>query len=99
MSTIKRCFTSRFGTDGVIVEADYSQIEVVVQAFLSNDGQMKQDVHDGIDFHCKRLSFKLKEDYDEVYKKCYDKTHPDHKAYKRMRTHIKVFSFQKALEH
>lgn len=96
MSTIKRCFTSRFGDDGVIVEADYSQIEVVVQALLSGDLQMKQDVLDGIDFHCKRLAFKLNEDYNEVYTKCHDDTHPEHKKYKKMRKDIKIFSFQKA---
>jgi DNA polymerase I-like protein with 3'-5' exonuclease and polymerase domains len=96
MSTIKRCFTSRFGKDGVIVEADYSQIEVVVQAFLSGDEQMKQDILDGIDFHCKRLSFKLKEDYEDVVKKCKDETNADYGSYNKMRKHIKVFSFQKA---
>lgn len=96
MSTIKKCFVSRFGEDGVILEADYSQIEVVGQAFLSGDPQMQQDVKDGIDFHCKRLSFKLKEDYEEVLKKCKDDTNDYYKEYSKKRKHIKIFSFQKA---
>lgn len=96
MSTIKKCFISRFGDDGVIVEADYSQIEVVGQAFLSGDKQMKEDVRNGIDFHCKRLSFKLGEDYEELLIKCKDDTNDYYKEYSKKRKHIKVFSFQKA---
>jgi len=96
MSVIKKCFVSRFGSKGRIVEADYSQIEVVVQAFLSGDEQMQQDIRSGIDFHCKRLAYKLKEDYDEVYTKCHDETHPEHSKYKKLRKDIKVFSFRKA---
>jgi DNA polymerase I len=92
--TIKKCFISRFGNAGVIAEGDFSQIEVVVQAFLSRDPRMMNDVRRGIDFHCMRLAFKLKEDYDEVVKKC--KELPQ---YKLWRTHIKVFSFQRALTH
>lgn len=95
MSTIKKCFTSRFGNDGVIVECDYGQIEVVVLAYLTQDPQMIQDIFDGVDFHCKRLSFKLKEDYDEVVKKCKDETNDYYKEYSKKRKHIKVFSFQK----
>ncbi len=62
----KSMMVSRFGDDGVMCEVDYSQLEVVVQGILSNDKQLKQDLNDGVDFHCKRLAAKLGRPYDEV---------------------------------
>jgi DNA polymerase I-like protein with 3'-5' exonuclease and polymerase domains len=44
-----------------------------------------------VDFHCKRLAFKLGLEYEVVKEKC--ATDPD---YKRMRKEIKTFSFQRA---
>ena len=52
--------------DGVIIEADYSQLEVVVQGCLTNDKQLCEDLRNRIDFHCKRLSVKLGEPYEQV---------------------------------
>jgi len=52
MSRIKECFTSRFVDGGVIMEADYSQLEVIVLAFLSQDRQLMADIKTGIDLHC-----------------------------------------------
>ena len=95
-SNVKKMFTSRFGDDGVMVEIDYSQLEVVVQGVLSKDPQLCEDLRNKIDFHCKRLAAKPGEDYDEVKKKAKDETHPDHKKYSAMRTDAKVFSFQRA---
>lgn len=95
-SNVKKMFTSRFGDDGVMVEIDYSQLEVVVQGVLSKDPQLCEDLRNKIDFHCKRLAAKLGEDYDEVKKKAKDETHPDHEKYSAMRTDAKVFSFQRA---
>jgi len=94
MSAIKTCFTSRFGEDGVIMEGDWSQLEVIGQAFLSGDVQMKQDIRDGVDFHCKRLAFKLKESYEAVYNSCHGPA-PD-LNYIKLRKDIKTFSFQRA---
>ena len=51
MSRIKECFTSRFH-GGYIVEADYSQLEVICLAFLSGDKQLRSDILEGIDLHC-----------------------------------------------
>ena len=48
--SIKKHFVSRF-VGGKIVEADYSQLEVIVLAELSQDGQLKQDIMDGVDVH------------------------------------------------
>jgi len=90
-SDAKAMFTSRFGEDGRMVEIDYSQLEVVVQACLTRDKQLIVDLNNGVDFHCKRLSAKLGEDYASV--KAKSKTDP---AYSAMRTNIKAFTFQRA---
>jgi len=95
-SLVKRMFISRFMDEGCMMEIDYSQLEVIVQGVLSGDKQLCQDIRDGVDFHCKRLAFKLKEDYEEVYEKCHDSGHTEHRKYKVMRTAIKQFTFQRA---
>ena len=89
-------FSSRFGADGRMIEVDYSQLEVVVQAILTADQQFVQDVIDGVDFHVKRLAVMLNEPYDTVYLKCHTDTHPEHKAYKKLRTKAKGFTFARA---
>jgi DNA polymerase I-like protein with 3'-5' exonuclease and polymerase domains len=91
--SIKECFTSRFGNSGYLVEADFSQIEVVVQAYLSQDERMMQDVRSGVDFHCKKLAYVLDEPYTDVWAACHLL---ENKKYKKMRTDIKTFSFQRA---
>jgi len=93
LSKIKTCFTSRFGKDGVIMEADFSQLEVVGQAFLSGDVQMKQDIRDGVDFHNKRLAYKLHTDYAKIN---YEVNINKNPKYIKMRKDIKTFSFQRA---
>lgn len=95
-SDVKRMFTSRFGDDGFIVEADYSALEVVTLAAFSKDKALTKALLDNIDMHCMRLSAQLKEPYEEVLKKCKDQSHPEHKRYDEMRTDIKpkAFSYQ-----
>ena len=94
-SVVKRSFTSRF-PDGMMIESDYSQLEVVVQGLLTGDQNMIQDIKDGVDFHVKRLAAKLGEPYDEVWEKCHNEDHPDYKVYKQMRTKAKGFTFARA---
>ena len=94
-SVVKELFVSRF-KDGEVGEIDYSQLEVIVQGWLTGDKNLRQDIIDGVDFHCKRLAQKLGEDYNEVKAKAKDDTHPDHKSYAVQRTHVKGFSFQRA---
>lgn len=48
---IKKVFVSRWGNDGHIVEADYSQLEMVELAILSGDNQLLADIRDGVDMH------------------------------------------------
>jgi len=51
MSDIKLCFESRYGSDGVIMEADFGQLEVVALAFLSGDKQLREDILNKVDIH------------------------------------------------
>lgn len=48
--SIKSCFTSRWVT-GYLMEADFSQLEVVALAILSKDPRLIQDLLDGTDMH------------------------------------------------
>lgn len=100
-SEVKAMFVSRFGADGVMVEADYSQLEVVVQGVLSKDKNLCQDLRDKIDFHCKRVSAKFASTRPEVTYEyaldwCKNEDHPDYAAGKKERTKCKIFSFQRA---
>lgn len=95
-SDVKKMFTSRFGDDGFIIEADYSALEVVTLAAFSKDKALCRALVEGIDMHCMRLSAQLKESYESVLMKCKDQGHPDFKRYDQMRTDIKpkAFSYQ-----
>jgi DNA polymerase I-like protein with 3'-5' exonuclease and polymerase domains len=66
MSRIKECIVSRWGDDGYIVEVDYSQLEVIGLAFLSNDAVLKADILSGVDMHCMNASFLYGEEYDTI---------------------------------
>lgn len=43
-----------------MIEADYSQLEVVVLAALSRDPRMMQELREQVDFHCLRVSLMTK---------------------------------------
>lgn len=80
-------------SNGAIIEADYSALEVVCLAAFSKDKNLVRALLDNIDMHCMRLSQQLGEPYEDVLKKCKDESHPDHKAYKTLRTNIKPKAF------
>jgi DNA polymerase I-like protein with 3'-5' exonuclease and polymerase domains len=42
---------SRYGDDGILLELDYSQLEMVGLAFISNDKQLIDDINNGRDMH------------------------------------------------
>ncbi|UAW09894.1 DNA polymerase I [Acinetobacter phage APK77] len=92
-SKVKEMFVSRFGSDGRLVECDYSALEVVALASISGDKNLLQQLIDGTDMHCYRLAGALGEDYETVFEKCHDKSHPEHKKYKQLRTDIKPRAF------
>ena len=95
-SEVKAMFVSRFGKDGVMVEADYSQLEVVVQGVLSGDPQLCEDLRNKVDFHCKRVSAQFHIPYTEALFLCKKEDAPEHKLWKKRRTKAKNFSFQRA---
>lgn len=66
MSNIKRCFTSRFGENGSILNADFSQLEVIGLAYLSQDKQLYKDILDGLDMHCINASFLYEKPYEYI---------------------------------
>lgn len=95
-SDVKKMFTSRFGADGFIVEADYSALEVVTLCAFSKDTALTKALLEGIDMHCMRLSAQLKEEYVAVLAKCKEQTHAEFVKYDALRTAIKpkAFSYQ-----
>lgn len=50
-SLVKSIFISRWGDKGQVVEADYSQLEVISLAFLSGDINLITDILSGTDVH------------------------------------------------
>lgn len=94
-SEVKKMFTSRY-KDGLMIEIDYSQLEIVIQGLLSGDKQLIKDLLNKVDFHCKRVAVKYKISYEDAVKFCKDETHKDHKLWKGRRTKCKEFSFQRA---
>lgn len=49
-SKVKQHFVSRY-EDGVIIEFDYSSLEVVIFAYLTNDYQLIEDINNGLDIY------------------------------------------------
>ncbi len=94
-SEVKKMFISRF-QDGVMLEADYSQLEVVIQGVLSQDKNLCADLRNKVDFHCKRVAAKYGCTYEEALYRCKNDEYPDHKIWKLYRTKCKEFSFQRA---
>jgi len=68
MSLIKTLFISRYGDDGYIVQADYSQLEVVAIACLTGDGVLIQELKDGKDMHKASAEAYFQIPYDEITK-------------------------------
>jgi DNA polymerase-1 len=88
---IRECFTSRF-VDGVLMEVDLSQIEIVVQAVLTGDEQLIADILEGVDFHSKRAAKAHNEEYDVVLAA----VQAEDPGWTKKRKGAKVFSFQRA---
>lgn len=105
-SKVKQVFKSRYGDDGVIIQSDFSSLEVYVQANQTHCKQLIADLRAGVDMHCMRLAAKEHMDYDEVLKLCkgWRETaadgevihHASVKEWDYKRTGAKVFSFQRA---
>lgn len=64
-SKVPQHFVSRF-QNGNICSADYSGLEVRIEAQLSNDEQYIKNIVDGVDFHVLNLALKEGRSYEEV---------------------------------
>lgn len=95
-SEVKKMLISRFGQDGVMLEADYSQLEVVVQGLLSLDKNLCEDLRNKVDFHCKRVAVTYKIPYEDALRLCKKEDMPDHAMWKTRRNKAKIFSFQRS---
>lgn len=94
-SEVKKMFISRFD-GGLMLEVDYSQLEVVIQGMLSRDKNLCEDLKNKIDFHCKRVAAKYKVPYETALYRCKDSSYPEYAVWKKYRTECKEFSFQRA---
>lgn len=90
--TMRRFFTSHFGEKGRIVEFDYSQLEVVIQAYLSQSEKMMADIAAGMDFHIKRLAYAEEKTYNE----CSALVKSGSAEWKEKRRKAKIVSFRRA---
>lgn len=96
-SDVKKLFVSRFGDAGMVVQSDFSSLEVYVQALLTQDKTLLADLKKGMDMHCVRVASKFGVTYEEAVKRCKkDVDAPDYKLWKSRRTGCKEFSFQRA---
>lgn len=57
-SEFRKCFISRYGEAGKIISMDFSQLEVVVFAFMCQDKNLIKDITEGVDIH-RRLAAKV----------------------------------------
>lgn len=100
-SDVKQVFESRF-PGGLILQSDFSSLEVYIQAILTACKQLIADLRAGVDMHCMRLAAKEHMDYDEVLKLCKGYVdslgvyQPAIDEWDYKRTKAKVFSFQRA---
>lgn len=62
-------FTSRYKEDGRIVSADYSGLEVRIEAQLSGDEGYIKDINNEVDIHTKNLALKKRVSYEEAVSK------------------------------
>lgn len=98
-SKVKSVFISRWGDDGVILQSDFTALEVYLQAILTKCKQLILDLQAGLDMHCVRVSQKEGITYEEALLKCKGNKSAGIAAlpeWDKKRTEAKVFSFQRA---
>lgn len=93
-SNVKGMFESRYGAEGKIVSADYSNIEVIVLAALSEDENLKDFVLSGKSMHTFNLANWLDMSYEEANAIVKDESHPRHEELNDIRDNLmKPFEF------
>lgn len=91
-SVIKTVLTSRF-PDGIIIQSDFSSLEIYIQAILTGDKNLIADLKKKLDMHCKRVASQFDISYEEAVRLC--KVEEIDEWVER-RSKAKGFSFQRA---
>ena len=92
-SRVKEMFKSRFGSEGRIVEVDYTALEVVNAASITGDKNLLAQLLKGTDMHCYRLAFKEGLEYEDVLNRCKNEAYEDNLTWTKKRSAIKTPSF------
>lgn len=92
-SNVKAMFVSRFGDDGLILEADYSNLEVIVLAALSGDDKLAEFILSGRSMHTLNAANALGIAYEEFDAVLKDRNHPDNARYDLLRELAKPKEF------
>lgn len=93
-SKVKEIFVSRFGSDGGILQEDYSALETVGLQVFSRDSHLKDALLAGKDMHSIRLASMEELPYDYVVARTKDDKHPEHAEWDVKRTDVKPVAFQ-----
>lgn len=75
------------------VQIDFSMLEIYIEAYLSRDPQLIEDLLSGIDFHVLRLSYIEDKSYEELFDLCKVQKLPE---WSTKRDQAKTLSYQKA---
>lgn len=78
---------------GKIIQSDFSSLEIYIQAILTGDKQLIDDLRKKIDMHCKRVAATYGITYEEAFDLCKIQELPE---WDERRTKAKEFSFQRA---
>jgi len=89
---LRHLFSSRYGKDGLILEFDYSSMEIGVSAYLTQSERLMEDLRNGVDFHLKRASYVAEISYEQAVANY--ARNPD--VWKEKRREAKAISFAKA---
>lgn len=91
-SIVKSLFESRWRDEGLIVQSDFTSLEVYVQAALSMSKLLIEDLRSGVDMHIVRASAVAGVTYEQAIAEYT----ADKSTWKKRRDNAKVFSFQRA---
>lgn len=100
-SKIKSAMKSRYSkhvvagrkVGGKIIQSDFSSLEIYIQAILTGDAQLIDDLRKKLDMHCKRVAATYNISYEEAFDLCKIQEIPE---WDERRTKAKEFSFQRA---
>lgn len=84
---VTKHFTSRFGKEGILIAADYAQIDVRAEAEQCQDPNYIKDILNKVDTHTKNLALKERVSYEEACSKV------EQGEWKEYRSKAKGFTF------